>query len=421
MKRAYPTLLIFLFCSVLLPAQNLVNNGDFETYTGCPTSSSQLNNAPPWLPARNSPEYMHTCASSQFCTLPTNFWGTEAAASGSNACFGGLCYGSFASNYLVDLREFGYTTLSTPLVVGQTYYVSLKVNLADNSSHACNNIGLRFGTSYTSNAPLNNVADVYATNVISQTNGWTTISGTFVANAAYNSIYIGNFFNDANTTVSQLQAPQIGWNAYYFFDDICVSPNPNECGPVVLAMDFSDIEAHSPDGKRVNVSWTCASDVPLTSMEVERSLDGDRFESMRGVEIEGVNEASMDYQITDFPLSTNNRVYYRIRAVDANGSMHLSKVAQAKLDDDALEMFALAPNPMSSQASLVLEIAHGVRSGSQLEVYNKLGQVVWNHSVTEEDVLTGLQIKPHTFEAGVYHLVLKDGNASASKTLVVVP
>lgn len=420
MKRVYPTLLIFLLCSVLLPAQNLVNNGDFETYSSCPTSSSQLANATPWLQARNSPEYMHTCSGSQYSTLPTNFWGTEAAGSGS-ACFGGLCYGSFASNYLVNLREFGYTTLSTPLVVGQTYYVSLKVNLADRSSHACNNIGMRFGTSYSSNAPLNNLADVYTTNVITQTNGWTTISGTFVANAAYNSVYIGNFFDDANTTVNQLQSPQIGWNAYYFFDDICVSPNPIACGPVVLAMDFGDIQAHSSDGKRVDVVWTCQSDVEVTSMMVERSLDGEEFKQIRSVEPTATTDQLVGYEIADMPLSLDNRVYYRVRAVDANGAMHLSKVAQARLDNEALELFSIAPNPLGSQASLALEIAHGVETGAQIEVYDELGRMVWNHQVTADDVYQGVTVAGNTFEAGIYHLVLKDGNRRAQKTLIVVP
>ena len=52
---------------------------------------------------------------------------------------------------------------------------------------------------------------------------WTTISGSFISDSAYQYVSIGNFFDDANTTLIQMQDTVFDRSAYYYIDDAYVS------------------------------------------------------------------------------------------------------------------------------------------------------------------------------------------------------
>jgi gliding motility-associated-like protein len=264
--KKYLLVIVWLFLLERLYGQNLVPNPSFELYSNCPTGDSQLGNSTGCLDGSGSPDYLHTCSSSNYSTLPTNYWGTEAAATG-NACVGALCYGSFSNNYLANNREYIYMPLASPLVIGTSYYVSFKVNLADNSSHAINNIGIQFtGLAPTSNFPINNTAHVFSSNVISTTNGWTTISGNFVATAPFTGFYIGNHFDDASSSVQSISASTIGYNAYYFFDDIeviAISPIVTISGDTSICLGNNSQLVATSSVLGLSYRWTTSLDTSI--------------------------------------------------------------------------------------------------------------------------------------------------------------
>jgi hypothetical protein len=124
------------------------------------------------------------------------------------------------------------------------YYVSLKANLSASSSAytsngATNNLGVRFTNMPPPTNPwavlpsplTNNISQVYSTSIITDTINWTTISGSFVADSAYNYIVIGNFFTDSLTdTLTIIPTGSNGfYGSYYFVDDICVSTDSSFC------------------------------------------------------------------------------------------------------------------------------------------------------------------------------------------------
>src|SRR5437762_302428 len=66
-------------------AANLVVNGNFESYTSCPTSYGQLSVAAPWdAPTTGTSDYLNACAPVVFPSLnvPQNQLGYEPALSG---------------------------------------------------------------------------------------------------------------------------------------------------------------------------------------------------------------------------------------------------------------------------------------------------------------------------------------------------
>jgi len=328
-------------CSLLLivlraHGQNLVVNPDFETYSACPTSASQVANATGWSNARQTLEYFNSCSSSNFGTQPTNYFGFQAPASGQ-AYVGGLMYGSFAGSYIADIREFLFSTLSTPLTIGTTYYVSFKVVLADNSGYAVNNIGAQFCTGFTANFPLNNTAHVYTTSVISDKTNWVTITGSFVPAQAYDAIMIGNFFTDANSTPTFVgTSVNIGYNAYYLIDDIYVGLT------APLAITLEELSAENAGDENI-LYWKTESEASGDRFEIERSADAKAFKTIAAVDGSFPNGGA--YQFTDeAPVAGIN--YYRLKMTDSDGRIHYSDIVSAQVHRNG-PLLHVFPNPVN--------------------------------------------------------------------------
>jgi len=237
---------ILFFCIVLTStAQNLVPNPSFEDTVYCPILG-EIGAMANWKTYSATPDYYNECAGFQF-HVPNNSSGYQKASTGNAYC-GLYTYSYFSpQNY----REHIGTQLLFPLTTDQKYYVSFKVSLADNAPCATNNLGALFTTnSYVDTAPydsifgilIRNFAHINSVSIISDTMNWIIISGTFIADSAYNYIVLGNFYNDSNTTTSIID----NCYSYYYIDNICVSPDSTVCE---LSASISNIVSYSDNVK----------------------------------------------------------------------------------------------------------------------------------------------------------------------------
>jgi len=111
--------------------------------------------------------------------------------------------------------------------------VRIKVSSANKIGQRCatNKTGVLFSTvpySYSNPPPRNNFAHIYTDSIITDTAGWTTISGTFVADSAYEYIIIGNFFDNSHTDTLLFDSLTF-CVPYYYIDDVCVAIDSNNC------------------------------------------------------------------------------------------------------------------------------------------------------------------------------------------------
>lgn len=215
-------LLSFSLFSSLIFAQNLVPNPSFETYSSCPNNYNQVSRATGWYPSANNnnptyhTEYCNSCGTSTF-QVPSNTWGNQTAATGVAY----MAEVSMAPSVQPNYRENIFAQLTSPLIIGNSYFVSMKVSHTDESQYATNNFGAKFSTLPT--FPINNICQVYSPTIITDKTNWTTISGCFIADSAYEYICLGNFFTDANTLVQQ-SCPSCQFSLYgYYVDDISVT------------------------------------------------------------------------------------------------------------------------------------------------------------------------------------------------------
>lgn len=400
MKRIHGLLLLTFLLSSTLFAQNIVNNPSLENYSSCPNGASAIPQAISWNTSMNSPEYLHSCSSSIYSDSPTNYFGFQNPASG-NAYGGGLFYGSFLSTYLANIREHFYVTLSTPMVVGQTYYVEFKTNLCDNSPYATNKIGLQFCTSYNSNYGQPNSAHVFTNAVISDKVNWTTISGTIVPSVAYNALMIGNFFTDANCTVQATgSAVTIGYHGYYFVDDVYVSTTP-----VVLPIKWVQIDAEG-QGNVAKLTWELEAEEDVDFYIIESSDDGQAFAESQIVDAVNGKAAysKLDTMHTHLPT-----IFYRVRAVTMEGRTHLSPVVEAKRYDAGISFLVAYPSPVKQGQSLTVEYNSTTGHATEVQVLAVDGRLV--HTETFPETTPGhheLQLSVEDLAPGAY--ILKAGS-----------
>ncbi len=217
--RKHHLIFLLTFLTLCICGQvNLVLNPSFETHTACPSGSgNDVAKAIGWDTCRSSPDYFNTCSTIPLFQVPINYFGKQVPINGEAYC--GLYTYSSSSFY----RELIIGQLTAPLVLTQKYFISLKVNRADSNNvvgYSSNKIGIKFTKVKQKYVPINNIAHFYSNSIITDTVNWTKISGSFVADSAYNYLMLGNFFDDANTSTFNHGNGVI---AYYYIDEVCVS------------------------------------------------------------------------------------------------------------------------------------------------------------------------------------------------------
>ncbi len=258
-------ILIILFFANLtctLLAQNLVPNPSFEDKYFCPdrlhtlycvewdsivtppvcirtsAESSYFDSAVfAWKSYRETPNYFHSCATSQTVDMPSNVFGYQAAIDG-DAYIGITTFNLFSINAII-FREVVGCQLLIPLIIGTKYYVSAFVCRAVNNNNngysgaANNNLGFRFSTVpyfQHDSIPVDNFAQYHDTTIITDSINWTRIFGSFIADSNYSYLAIGNFFDEQSTQAIDIN--QVGLNyqkAYYYIDQVCVSTDSLTC------------------------------------------------------------------------------------------------------------------------------------------------------------------------------------------------
>lgn len=227
MTRILPlgALALLLFFSFASLAQNMVINGNFESFSTCPTGTSQVGNCNNWFQwGPGTSDFFSSCAPfSSGASVPGNFVGNRTSASG--ACYMG-CYVYEKSSR--DYREYirGYFNALQP---GVLYEVSMSVARSGRTTFATDNLGMLFFVNGAANVntyliPTPPQVFFKSYGVITDTVNWTRLKGLFRADSAYTGIVIGGFYDTASIKKQVMTSNYSGsgGNAYYYFDSVVV-------------------------------------------------------------------------------------------------------------------------------------------------------------------------------------------------------
>lgn len=204
--------------------QCLVPNGDFEYYANLTNNIGNVTDAPFWnSPTYGSPDYYNTAASGTIVTIPNNVFSSSTPDHTGNVNQGYLGFINYAG-FVSNAREYAQTPLNCTLEANQIYNVNLWARAANNCQYNSNNVGIHFSsTAITGSGSLfTYTPQVNFSSVIPST-AWTQLTGTITGNSE-NYLTIGNFYNDAATTSTLVSPGATFGHAYYFIDDVSVTP-----------------------------------------------------------------------------------------------------------------------------------------------------------------------------------------------------
>jgi hypothetical protein len=221
-----------LVLSLNIQAQNLVPNTSFEYNTECPEHTGRIINALPWYSVRSSCDYYHECGSGG-ANIPISYGGGYARTGQAYAGFKVWCINDGSG---VN-REILGVELTEALVEGYTYRVEFYLSMSDSMWYASQNVGAYFSVEQPNEA-IDSIESYqpqvwYNGDFITDKEGWTRVSGSFVAQGEEKFMSIGNFDKFEDTEVLFVPgggvAPShssVYWScSEYFIDDVSVVPD----------------------------------------------------------------------------------------------------------------------------------------------------------------------------------------------------
>ena len=226
MKTKITLILSLLITGALRAQTNLVPNGGFEEYVECPgwsPTNADVHLAEPWIGF--SADYIHTCSGQDPDAIEPELYNTPRSGEG---------YVQFAV-YLAEtnnFREYIEVELIESLEVGERYCVEYYCKLSQGFGIGINGMGAHFTLEYTPHSSGANADFPYTPQIVSEiihndTENYTQVLESFIAQRAFNYVTIGNFLDDEDLkTEITSELPDWGGGTYYAIDDIAVYKCP---------------------------------------------------------------------------------------------------------------------------------------------------------------------------------------------------
>ena len=128
-----------------------------------------------------------------------------------------------------------------------------------------------------------------------------------------------------------------------------------------------------------NVTWASETENNFDYYQLEQSTDSKLFVEVGNSQAK--RGANAQYkQLVDLKSVKNNAVYFRLRIVDLDRTIHYSKIISLQSDCTKKNSLVIAPNP----AKDVINIG-GVNSNSNLFIFDMLGRLVLKTSLNDSN------------------------------------
>lgn len=307
-----PFLHILLLLSFSGNAQNLVPNGSFEEYSQCP-EQNELNNGQferctGWSFCMSTPDYFNVCNNSVpgpnqgMVGVPENFWGKQSAFEGS-AYIGLVLYDFSLDQEIVQDAEYPYVKLNSPLKPCTKYGISMRISLAEESSHGSAHIGIHLSKTPLVGFQLQELLGLEpnweSSEIISDTSNWSLLTGEFSVHGGESYLSIGNFFgyNESDTQFNDSNLIHVfnSYGTYFYLDSISIFEieSIESCLPEIS-------NVFSPNGDQINDLFS------INGMEIKELIILNRW----GGQITVLNEFNPFWDGTSNGIPCSEGTYF---------------------------------------------------------------------------------------------------------------
>lgn len=180
----------------------------------------------------------------------------------------------------------------------------------------------------------------------------------------------------------------------------------------VLPLQFLQVAAQVQN-KSVHINWITANSFNVATFEVEKSLTGQSFRTIRKVEATNTTSAR-NYAFID-PEKPASNLYYRIKAVDKDGSIQLSNIVKATMGIINPDQLSIYPNPVAN--SLQVQMTNLPNGTYQIRIVDLSGKNRLNTRFIQSQNQQGiLSIPVEGLHQGIYKLQITDEKGKVIST-----
>ncbi len=165
----------------------------------------------------------------------------------------------------------------------------------------------------------------------------------------------------------------------------------------------------------IEVNWNTASESNMDSYEVEESSNATTF--TKAATVGAKNGASNAYNWFDATVNNGDN-YYRIKAIEKNGTVKYSNVVKVKIGGKNAE-FTVYPNPVKD-GIINLQMSNVEKGIYTVKIFNNAGQEVANRRIINNG---GSATETITLDKGTakgnYKMQITNGTTSVIKSVIV--
>ncbi len=165
----------------------------------------------------------------------------------------------------------------------------------------------------------------------------------------------------------------------------------------------------------IEVSFTTANETNMSNYEVEESTDGSTFS--KATSIAANNATTNTYNWYDGTV-INGDNYYRIKAVEKNGTAKYSNVVKVKIGGKGA-VFTVYPNPVKGGVAS-LQMSNVEKGIYTVKIYNNVGQELAAKTINHNGGSATQTINlGKGIATGTYNMQITNGTTVITKTVIV--
>ena len=226
----------------------------------------------------------------------------------------------------------------------------------------------------------------------------------------------GNNWNShgSSTIAGIASSGTVTWNGVNNFSTFSLGIKSSQ-GP--LSVKFTNLKA-SPSGSANIIEWTINEESGVLDYEVQRSVNGTNFVTINIMAARNNSGNNEKYQFRDEQPGAE-RVYYRIKANELNGTISYSLVAKVVRQNNASDIVKIYPNPVTGkQFSVQLDKLE--KGNYLLQLINGQGQVIQQSSFQHAGGYLYRSVElPSSVSGGVYYLLITGNEFMHRNTFVI--
>ncbi|HEX5152645.1 MAG TPA: ELWxxDGT repeat protein [Parafilimonas sp.] len=183
----------------------------------------------------------------------------------------------------------------------------------------------------------------------------------------------------------------------------------------VLATTLLNFSGGWQNNQNAILQWSIANDATIDHFNLQRSANGRNFINISTIRAKNIVSLKDNYSYTDINAASlgNEKLYYRLQQVDADGSTELSKVIS--LDISANTVVAITPNPARNTVYVTSNTS--IQNASVSLIDNSGRLVITKLMDLSAGIASPLDVTG--LSSGLYTLRLQSGNKVLSLKVLI--